>query len=424
MSQTTQARPRVDDPFGGGMRFEPEAEQPRLLPAVQGTASDQATAQIITAQRVAFKRNMPDILREAKVLATAAAQKFYYSMPFKERGKDGGKDRTVHVEGPSIDCAMAALLIYGNCRVENFPARETTTHWTFMAQFVDYEKGVTVVRAFNQRKSQTTGIRDVERNLDIVFQIGQSKAIRNVIVSALKWLTDEMFDAAKSGVLRRIEDKPDQAREWLTDQFYQIGVDVSRVSRIVTRTVDKWNARDMAKLFAELSSVKDGFADADDLWPTSEGDALRREQENREADKHSESLEKDREFLDGGGQQTQQQDQKPADPKPEETKPATRTATRKQAAAKTPAPIENAPETGVTTDKPAPATSQEKPTESPLDQAERTLKEDDKPPVQQQEPSHLVQPTPKSDYPPPRQQQRPTSLFPQDDPDEPEVTFQ
>lgn len=267
--------PRIIDPFGS-MEFE-DPTPSRLVPASH-PATDRAMADVFTAQRVAVKRNLPDILREAKVLAAAASQKFYYSIPFKERARDGKPERTVHVEGVSIDGAMAALSIYGNCRVEAFPANETASHWTFMARFVDYEKGVTVVRAFNQRKSQSTGMRDAERNLDIVFQIGQSKAIRNVIIGALKWLTDEMFLAAKSGVLERIQRNPEQARAWLTQQFGLIEVKLHRVERIVARTADKWLVSDMAKLFAELQSVKDGFADADDLWPTDAAEALRREQ--------------------------------------------------------------------------------------------------------------------------------------------------
>ena len=231
--------PRINDPFSGGMQFDEPQSSHRLPVAQPKSDTDQAMANIVTAQRVAIKRNLPDILRNAKTLAAAASQKFYYSIPFKERAKDGKPERTVHVEGLSIDGAMAAASIYGNCRVEAFPASDTATHWTFMARFVDYETGFTLTRAFNQRKSQSTGMRDAERNLDIVFQIGQSKAIRNVIIGALKWLADEMFQAAKSGVLERIARSPENARKWLIQQLGLIEVDIRRVERIVTRPADK-----------------------------------------------------------------------------------------------------------------------------------------------------------------------------------------
>ena len=272
MSETA-TKPRVANPFDGGMQFEQPAGPAReMIPVGPGAAADRATAAIITAQRVAIKRNLPAILSEAKALATAAGDRFYYSMPFKEKDKDGN-ERTVLVEGPSIGCAMAALSCYGNDCVEAFPASETQTHWTFLARFTDYEKGVTVTRSFNQRKGQNVGIRDRGRSEDLVFQIGQSKAIRNVIIGGLKWLTDEMFAAAKNGVLDRIHRAPDKAREWIVHKLEQGQVPLHRVERVVGRVAERWTARDMARIFAELQAIEDGFADAEDLYPASQTDA-------------------------------------------------------------------------------------------------------------------------------------------------------
>lgn len=284
MSNTTN-RPRVDNPFAGGMEFEQTAQR-EMVPVAAGAATDRATAAIVTAQRVAIKRNVPSILAEAKALATAAGDKFYYSIPFKDRSRDGG-ERTVLVEGPSIGCAMAALNCYGNCAVEAFPANETQTHWTFMARFTDYEKGVTVTRSFNQRKGQNTGMRDRGRSEDIAFQIGQSKAIRNVVVAGLKWLTDEMFGASKSGVLGRIGKNPDGAREWLVKRLEEQEVMVARVERVIGRVATRWTVNDMARIFAELQAIEDGFADAEDLYPTSQAAAeeIREDIEAAEAGK-------------------------------------------------------------------------------------------------------------------------------------------
>lgn len=269
--------PHIDSPFGGGMQFEQPVGSQSLMMAVPpgappGGASDNAFAAIVTAQRVAVKRNLPAILAEAKALATAAGDRFYYSIPFRKKQEDGSY-RTEFVEGPSIGCTMAAISAYGNCRVEAFPADDTATHWTFMARFIDYEKGVTVVRSFKQRKNQDMGIRDRGRSEDIVFQSGQSKGIRNVVVAGLKWLTDEMFAAAKSGVLERIGKAPDEARRWLAGKFQTNEIALGRVERVIGRTIDKWNARDMARLFAELQAIGDGFADAADLYPVAQAEA-------------------------------------------------------------------------------------------------------------------------------------------------------
>lgn len=76
MSETAE-RVRMDDPFATGMSFETPRQDREMVP-VQGPNTDRAQAQVITAQRVAIKRNVPAILAEAKALATAAGGKFYY----------------------------------------------------------------------------------------------------------------------------------------------------------------------------------------------------------------------------------------------------------------------------------------------------------------------------------------------------------
>ena len=272
MSETqTKTRPSMaSDPFGG-MEF----ESPRALatqqfqPAQAGSRSDQAMAEIITAQRVAVKRDKSEILREARELAVAAGQSYFYRIPFKNRDKG----TTDYVEGPSISCAMGAVSVYGNCRVEAFPAQETATHWTFVARFVDFEKGVTIMRSFQQRRGQSSGMKDQGRQEDIVFQIGQSKAMRNVVVAALPWLTQEMFASAKQGLLQRIERNPENARNWLLKQFDELDIEITRVERVVGRTHAKWLAPDMAKLFVQVQSILDSMADKDDLFPASAGQA-------------------------------------------------------------------------------------------------------------------------------------------------------
>ena len=256
----------MSDPFA--MAFEQPSGNTGMTAMAQvpaNSATDKAMAEVFTAQRVQIKRNLPAILQEARALATANGAKFYYSIPFKNRKKG----TTEYVEGPTIGCTMAALNIYGNCRVEAFPAETTPTHWTFMARFVDYEKGVTVTRAFQQRRGQDTGMGDGGRAADIVFQIGQSKAIRNVIAAALGWLVDEMEVSAKAGIVERIGKNPDGARAYLVKELAALEIDLPRVERVVGRAAAKWLAPDMAKLHAQIASMRDGMADSEDLFPSS-----------------------------------------------------------------------------------------------------------------------------------------------------------
>lgn len=270
-TQTIEAEP--EDPFGASMGFAATLEQPVAnrsgsLPTAMpmggalGARSDAAMAQIITAQRVAVKRNIPEIRREARDIAMVMGDDAFYFWETKNR--DGTRGQ---VMGPSIDCAMAAISAYGNCSIEAFPAVETDSHWIFLARFVDYEKGVTVTRSFQQRKAQNLGMKkDADRQLDIVFQIGQSKASRNAVVAGLKWLTTEMVSAARSVLVERIKAKPEEAREHLLKMIRSLDIPLEAVERHATRPAARWTVPDMAGLYGKITSIKDGMVTWQDVF--------------------------------------------------------------------------------------------------------------------------------------------------------------
>lgn len=248
-------RPNFDDGGAG--------QAPMLAPRQPGPALDEAMANIVTAQKVAVKRDMGAIMRTVQTIAAAAGQKFYYSWSVNDRANN----RQSLVEGLGIKGAMAVATCYGNCRVDAVIAQETQSHVTFAARFVDYETGFTLTRLFQQRKGQNTGMKDKDRAADLVFQIGQSKAIRNVIIQALPILCEEAKDSAKSALLDRIAGNPEAARAAILSRLDDLGVDNNRVERVVGRTVAKWSAQHMARIWAELTAIQDGLADADDLYP-------------------------------------------------------------------------------------------------------------------------------------------------------------
>jgi hypothetical protein len=253
-------RPNFDDGGAG--------QAPMLAPRQPGPALDEAMAAIVTAQKVAVKRDMGAIMRTVQTIAAAAGQKFYYSWSVNDRANN----RQSLVEGLGIKGAMAVATAYGNCRVDAVIAQETQSHVTFAARFVDFETGFTLTRLFQQRKGQNTGMKDKDRAADLVFQIGQSKAIRNVIIQALPILCEEAKDSAKSALLDRIAGNPEAARAAILSRLDDLGVDTNRVERVIGRTVAKWSAQHMARIWAELTAIQDGLADADDLYPIAGND--------------------------------------------------------------------------------------------------------------------------------------------------------
>lgn len=168
---------------------------PDVLSAV-GTIQ-QVRTQHATAMSVQKPRTLSGVEKRFLEEAAMAGETFFY-------GWGAGKDR---IEGGSIDLAMALVRTWGNCAVEMLPVQDLPDAWVFTAAFVDLETGFTISRQFRQSKLWIVhGKHDAARKEDIRFQIGQSKSIRNVVLSALpKWLANKGVEAAKSNVRGRIE---------------------------------------------------------------------------------------------------------------------------------------------------------------------------------------------------------------------------
>jgi hypothetical protein len=166
-------------------------EQPRAqLPAeVQQIVMDERPRGAVS---VAVRRDEREIFQKIKTIATAAGDDFFYSWPTKN--KDGTKGE---VAGPSVKCANAVARLFGNCSVK-VRVFDMGANWIFYAQFYDLETGFVLERPFQQRKGQNVGGgMDKDRATDIVFQIGTSKAARNVVCNALSEFTDFAFAVAR-----------------------------------------------------------------------------------------------------------------------------------------------------------------------------------------------------------------------------------
>ena len=217
---------------------------------------------IVTAMRVANPRDIGAVIQRMKGHAAMNGLGYVYRIPFKDQ-KTG---RTTTVEGPTVRLALDLAREYGNCtvttRVEDLGER-----WVIYARFTDYETGFSLERPFQQRKEMDTGMKDAERALDQVFQIGASKAMRNVVINALGSLADQCVDFAKSGILQRIEGNATEARKWIVESFAALQMPIEQVERVIGRKARHWTAPDMARLYTEIGSIRDGFATAEDLYP-------------------------------------------------------------------------------------------------------------------------------------------------------------
>ncbi len=183
-----------------------------------------------------------------------------------------GKDR---IEGPTVELAMALVRCYGNCAVDLGEVQDTAEAWIFTATFVDLETGFTLSRQFRQSKRWVVhGRFDEARKDDIRFQIGQSKAVRNVVLNAVPaWLCNRAMDKAKGGVREAIENAV--AKHGLAkvisvalEKLKGHGVDEARVLNTMGRQLPgAITVEDLVILHGSIAALDSGADTIDVLFP-------------------------------------------------------------------------------------------------------------------------------------------------------------
>jgi hypothetical protein len=241
--------------FATGGQRAPEQEYQRLPVAAQDTMPHGA-------QMVAVKRNISIVFSDLKELGAAAGSDWFYRFPVKNRREN----RTDWIEGPSIKLANDLARCYRNCEVD-CRMQDMGDYWVFYARFFDVENGFQLTRPFQQRKSGSKiGGGDAERALDIAFQIGASKAIRNVVVNALQTYADYAFEEARNSLVDKIGKDLDNYRE-RTASRVAAHIDLARVEAVVGRSKKDWLAPDVARVIAMMRAVNDGMATYDETFP-------------------------------------------------------------------------------------------------------------------------------------------------------------
>jgi hypothetical protein len=221
---------------------------------------------VLPARKIEVLRDERRIFERLKALAAAAGEDWYYRWPVTDRRKG---TRT-YVEGPSIKMANDLARIYGNCRVWA-TEQDLGTYWVFHGCFVDLETGFNLMRPFRQRKSGSKlGGDDAERRLDMAYQIGVSKAERNVVINALQTYADFALEEAKNSLVDKIGKNLDSWRTRAVERT-SAHVDIKRVEAVIGRAVRDWLAPDVARVIAMMKAVQDGMATLAETFPPLDG---------------------------------------------------------------------------------------------------------------------------------------------------------
>lgn len=240
-----------------------QSNQPRGHALVRPTNALAATPpHVLGAQAVAVYRDEQRIMTKLRALAAAAGSDWFYRFPVRKAG--GGTD---YIEGASIKLANDVARIFGN-NVNEIREIDVGDAWVFYARFTDLETGFSMERAYRQRKSQTSmRTKDADRQLDIAYQIGQSKAIRNCIVNSLQIYADYAFEQARNSLVEKIGTELPKWRERTLEGLARIPVDLHRVERVIGKAAKDWLAPDVAAIVSMMQSIADGMASVDEVFP-------------------------------------------------------------------------------------------------------------------------------------------------------------
>lgn len=233
-----------------------------IMPSPSVLPMASAGDRVFGAQNVAVYRDEARILQKLAALGAAAGDDWFYRFPVKN--KNGGKD---FIEGPSIKLANDVARIYGNCEVDT-RVIDLGPSWLIYARFTDFESGYALTRPFQQNKNASKmGGSDNDRRLDIAFQIGVSKAIRNVVTNALQTFSDYAFEAARNSLIDKIGKDVQKWRDKTLAGLANHNVDAQRVEFVVGRAAKDWTAPDIAKIIAMMKAIADGMATIDETFP-------------------------------------------------------------------------------------------------------------------------------------------------------------
>jgi len=216
----------------------------------------------VTAMQVLKPRNLNRVVAKCVEEASIAGEEFIYSW------KQGGSI----VEGLTIGAALSIVRNFGNCFVD-VEVEERDRAYIFTANFCDLETGFNLSRSFRQNKASPKNkygkdIYEGERGTDIIFQIGQSKAIRNVVLNAIpRWLASKVMEEAKNNAMATINNMGEvKARELLLKKITNLKLDMARVENIYGKP-KAWDKVKLVQLSSALKSLENGYEDEDILFP-------------------------------------------------------------------------------------------------------------------------------------------------------------
>ncbi len=220
-----------------------------------------------TSMQVIKPRNINSVEKKCIEEAVIAGEEFIYQWPVNKKTSDG-RTKKEQLIGLSVGAALAIARNMGNNAID-VEVEERPDSYVFYGAYIDLETGFNLRRAYRQRKEQRIGdkYKGDGRAEDIIFQIGQSKAIRNVALNAApSWLTKKVQEAALSSFGAKVIDNPGEYKGKCLELAKKLFIPLERIELKYGKE-SGWDSRKIISLFSELRTIEDGYDDMENVFP-------------------------------------------------------------------------------------------------------------------------------------------------------------
>lgn len=257
-------------------RGKPDTPSARDLQETGGIV--RAGNEYMTAIACRVPRDLDAVRSRCLKEAEYAGVTFTYEWTVKDNNARNGQGV---VSGVSIDGAMILARNFGNCITSCKLQDEGPSYWIFEASFIDMETGFNSTRLFRQSKGAMRGGYQSDRALDMDFQKGQSKAIRNVLLKCMpEWLVEECKEAARLSAEGKFKNMEKERRS-MVDAFARLfGVNLRQLEDRLGRSVDKWDRKDLVRLGNLGRGLREGLTAVEDEFPSEQRHQARKQAED------------------------------------------------------------------------------------------------------------------------------------------------
>lgn len=231
---------------------------------------------------LAHRRDIRESMRQAVEELEAfpgAAERAYYSIPYKDDNAVGGKTM---VEGPSIKAATSLMRNWKNCTSGSLIVGETDERVQILGFFFDVENNIRKFKPTNvsklawNRKTQSS-YRLPDHRLVMAIQAGASKAERNAILSGLpQGMIDYYIETAKriaATGAKGVAQKPVGERlTAMRDRFASLGVTGEQIDVYLDSKAAELNSPEkvLAHMIGVFNAISDGQTTPEEVFSVEE----------------------------------------------------------------------------------------------------------------------------------------------------------